>query len=46
MDTLMINMLNKNVPIAKYEIKDYWLDIGVIDDYQKVQEIYNNHFKD
>ena len=46
MDTLMINMLNKNALIAKYEIKDYWLDIGVIDDYQKVQEIYNNHFKD
>lgn len=46
MDTLINNMLSDKLPIAKYEISEYWLDIGVIDDYKEVQEIYNNHFKE
>ena len=46
MDKLINNMLENNSPIAKYMIHEYWLDIGVIDDYKEVQEVYNNHFKD
>jgi len=46
MDKLIIKMLDLNMKIAKYEIQEYWLDIGVIDDYQKVQQIYNKQFKD
>jgi NDP-sugar pyrophosphorylase family protein len=41
MDQLITRMLSEDEPIAKYEIEEYWLDIGVIDDYKKVQEIYN-----
>jgi len=41
MDQLIKRMLSEGEPIAKFEIEEYWLDIGVIDDYKKVQEIYN-----
>ncbi|MEG0577057.1 MAG: sugar phosphate nucleotidyltransferase [Bacilli bacterium] len=36
-DKLIQNLLNKGEQIFKYEIKDYWLDIGQIDDYEKAQ---------
>ncbi len=42
MDQLIKKMLAEGKPIAKYQINEYWLDIGVIDDYKDVQEIYNN----
>ena len=41
MDQLIKRMLSEDEPIAKFEIEEYWLDIGVIDDYKKVQDIYN-----
>ena len=37
-DKLIQKMMNNNFPIYKYEINDYWLDIGRIDDYEKAQE--------
>jgi NDP-sugar pyrophosphorylase family protein len=46
MDLLIKNMLAKNKPISKYEIEEYWLDIGRIEDYSKAQEIYQTHFKE
>jgi len=46
MDELINAMLANNSPIAKYKINEYWLDIGVVDDYKEVQGVYNNHFKD
>ena len=45
-DTLILKMLNEKIPITKYEIKEYWLDIGQIDDFQSAQEIYKTHFSD
>jgi NDP-sugar pyrophosphorylase family protein len=33
------------MPIAKYEMEEYWLDIGRIDDYQKANDAYQRHFK-
>lgn len=45
-DKLISKMLAENLPIAKYMINEYWLDIGVVDDYKEVQEIYNSHFKE
>ncbi|MDP4266851.1 MAG: sugar phosphate nucleotidyltransferase [Bacteroidota bacterium] len=45
MDKLILKMLESNAKIAKYDIKEYWLDIGKIDDYEKAQNIYNEHFK-
>ncbi|MCD6565161.1 MAG: NTP transferase domain-containing protein [Bacteroidales bacterium] len=46
MDELITTMIEKKIPVAKYEIKKYWLDIGRIKDYEKAQTIYNRHFKD
>jgi NDP-mannose synthase len=44
MDTLINHMLHKKMPITKYMINNYWLDIGQVEDYQEAQEIYKNHF--
>ena len=46
MDTLMLDMLDKKSPISKHLITEYWLDIGRVADYEKAQEIYEEHFKD
>jgi NDP-sugar pyrophosphorylase family protein len=45
MDDLLHEMLKRNIPITKYEIKEYWLDIGQVDDFEKAQEIYQEQFK-
>lgn len=39
MDNLIHNMLANNLTITKYETKEYWIDIGRVDDYEKIQEI-------
>ena len=38
MDSLIIKMLHTNQRVCKYEIKEYWLDIGRIDDYEKANK--------
>lgn len=45
MDKLIKDMLAKNDPICKYEIADYWLDIGQIADYQKANDSYEEFLK-
>ena len=45
MDQLIRKYLNNNVKVAKYEMSEYWLDIGQIADYNKAQEVYKTHFK-
>lgn len=44
MDALITDLLNRKLPVLKYEIKQYWLDIGRPSDYEKAQEIYKHHF--
>jgi NDP-sugar pyrophosphorylase family protein len=46
MDSLIRRMLEDNIPIGKYEIEEYWLDIGQIEDYEKAQAAYESHFKE
>jgi len=46
MDVLIKTMLAQKMPVAKYEVHEYWLDIGMIDDYEKAQDIYQKHFKE
>jgi len=46
MDELIIKMLEEKTPIAKYEINEYWLDIGRIEDYKKAQNDYKNIFEE
>lgn len=45
MDELIKTMLKMDKPVKKYEMREYWLDVGRIDDYEKAQEIYDKHFK-
>ena len=44
MDNLILKMLSKNELVTKYDLKEYWLDIGRLNDYEKAQEVYNEHF--
>jgi NDP-sugar pyrophosphorylase family protein len=44
MDHLINKMIDLKMPIAKYEMHEYWLDIGSEDDYKKAQEVYKNNF--
>jgi NDP-sugar pyrophosphorylase family protein len=44
MDILIKNMLSEQIPISKYELSEYWLDIGRIDDYEIAQKDFNENF--
>ena len=44
MDMLIKAMLAEKNTVTKYELKEYWLDIGRIDDYYTAQQEYNKHF--
>ncbi len=43
-DTLITNQLRQGKKIARYLSKDYWLDIGRIDDFTVAQNAYETHF--
>lgn len=43
-DSLIKDMLAANEKIGRYLMKEYWLDIGRIDDYETAQEVYKEHF--
>jgi NDP-sugar pyrophosphorylase family protein len=45
MDTLIKTMIANGMPITHYNIKEYWLDIGQINDFEKAQAIYQEHFQ-
>jgi len=45
MDSLIKKMIADHFPILKYDLKEYWLDIGRINDYEKAQQEYNTHLK-
>lgn len=45
MDHLINILLRKKVKVTKYELSEYWLDVGNINDYQKAKEAYDQHFK-
>lgn len=44
MDMLIKKMLAENIPVTKYDLNEYWLDIGRIEDYEKAQVAYQKHF--
>lgn len=46
MDDLIRKMLSKNMPIARYLLEEYWIDIGRIEDFKRAEIDYNKHFKD
>jgi NDP-sugar pyrophosphorylase family protein len=45
-DKLIKDKLSRNEKVAKYLMKEYWLDIGSISDYKNAQEAYKEHFND
>ena len=36
---------NIHKEIAKYDLKEYWLDIGGVEEYKEAQGIYSAYFK-
>ena len=44
MDFLIKSMLAEKKSVSKYQISEYWLDIGRMDDFEKAQDIYKSHF--
>lgn len=46
MDQLIQNYLKWNIKVAKYEMKEYWLDIGRLNDYEQAKNVYEKHFKE
>lgn len=45
MDELIRLMLARGMPVVKYEVEEYWLDIGQIEDYEQAQRSYEEHFR-
>lgn len=45
-DSLIREMLRRGKKIGKYLSRDYWLDIGRVEDYQQAQLAYTDHFSD
>lgn len=43
-DNLIKDMLARDMKVGKYLMRDYWLDIGQINDYQVAQDAYKEHF--
>ena len=44
MDQLILKLLSEQLPVSKFEIKDYWLDIGRVDDYELAQQDFHKNF--
>lgn len=44
-DQLIRTMLQKKMAVTKYEIKEYWLDIGRPEDYEKAQADYSSYIE-
>jgi NDP-sugar pyrophosphorylase family protein len=46
LDTLIKLMLMEGRPVGKYDLTEYWLDIGQVPDYEKAQKDYELYFGD
>ncbi len=46
MDKLILDLILQNIEVIKYELNEYWLDIGRITDYEKAQDFYNKYIED
>ena len=43
-DSLVKEMLAKKMAVGRYLMKEYWLDIGQVQEYQVAQTAYDEHF--
>jgi NDP-sugar pyrophosphorylase family protein len=39
MDSLIKKMIAAGVPVARYQIEDYWIDIGQVEDYSRARQV-------
>lgn len=44
MPELFNNLLNKNLSVSAYPLREYWMDIGKMDDYEKANNEFNEVF--
>ena len=44
-DDLIKKLLKLKVPMTRYLLKDYWIDIGLVEDYEKARKVYNDKFE-
>lgn len=44
-DTLIKDLLARNMKVGRYLMQEYWLDIGRVNDYEAAQVAYKEHFK-
>jgi len=42
-DKLILNFLKSDIQVSKYELTEYWLDIGRVSDYEKAQKDFGNN---
>ncbi len=45
-DHLIHKMLENKLPVGRFLMREYWLDIGRIEDYNEAQQAYQAHFRD
>ena len=45
MDVLIKDLMAKKIPVIKYEMDEYWLDVGRVKDYEKAQSDYKEWFE-
>ena len=45
MDKLIKDLMANDIPVIKYEMDEYWLDVGRVKDYEKAQVDYDEKFK-
>lgn len=43
-DSLIKDLIAKKMAVARYLMKEYWLDIGQIESYETAQDAYKEHF--
>jgi NDP-sugar pyrophosphorylase family protein len=44
MDQLILKLLAENQTVTKYDLTDYWLDIGRMDDFETAQQDFQKNF--
>jgi NDP-mannose synthase len=44
MDSLIKAMLAAGAPVARFQISEYWLDIGQVEDYTKARDSFDRLF--
>jgi len=44
MDTLLKEMIAQRRTVSRYLIHEYWLDIGLVEDYSQARVAYAEHF--